>query len=861
MSDLKAEPLKTEPKTDVTKSDISIKKAVIMAGGFGTRLRPLTMNIPKPLVPMMQKPMMHHIVNLLKQYGIKEITSMLFYQPDAIRDYFGDGKKVGVKMHYIQSDADYGTAGSVRNAADLIDERFIVISGDVLTDFNLAKAMEFHQKRGAKATMILTRVKNPVQFGVVITEPDGKVSRFLEKPTWGEVFSDTINTGIYILEREVLDLIPFHEDYDFSKDLFPRMLRENMGLYGYIAEGYWRDIGTLPEYQEAHLDCLHGRVGLDFGEGYEKIAAGIFVHKTAKYDPDTVKFSGSVYVGKGSKIGKGVTLHNSVVGDSVTIGDGSHLNKVVAWSEVQFGKNVDAHLSVICNHVKIGNDVKIEEQTFIAERCKIGNHAVIRPNIKIWPEKEIEDGAILTQSLVWESKWSRELFTGARITGIANIEINPEFAAKLGASFGTIIGEGGTVAVSRDVDKVSRMISRALIAGLLSSGITVNDLQATPIPITRHRLKNSTELGGVHTRKSPYDKNLCDIIFFDKDGRDLPTGKTQKIERHFFGEDYKRSSYENVGNLNFPERAIESYTDSFLNSVESDVIRKARLRVAIDYSHGAASTIFPSIIGGLGIDLISMNAFLDPKKFTRTADEFLQAADKLSEIVVSLGYDIGFMLDGGAERVYIADERGNFLDHQRLLTLITRLFIDVNPETRKIAVPITASQEIDDICSERGIAVVRTGDSHLDLMRTIASDPEISFVGGTKGGFVFPKFLFAVDGMFSCVKIMEMMAKSKVRIGDLSVRYPEKYFMIKRNISCPKDAKGKVMRKIMEDTASNYRILIDGVKIIFDNETSLLLLPDKERDIFHINAESRSKSRAVRLVSEYERKLSGWVLE
>ena len=184
-------------------------KAVIMSGGFGTRLRPLTCNIPKPMVPMMNKPMMQHIVDLLKKHGITEIVSTLFYQPDIITGYFGDGAKFGIKMQYRKAEADYGTAGSVRNAADFLDERFIIISGDVLTDFDLTKAIQFHEEKKAKATLVLTRATNPLAFGVVITDSSGKITRFLEKPSWGEVFSDTINPGIYIIDPEVLKLIPY----------------------------------------------------------------------------------------------------------------------------------------------------------------------------------------------------------------------------------------------------------------------------------------------------------------------------------------------------------------------------------------------------------------------------------------------------------------------------------------------------------------------------------------------------------------------------------------------------------------------------------------------------------------------------
>src|SRR5687768_1616049 len=234
-------------------------KAVIMAGGFGTRLRPLTSNVPKPMAPMVNRPMMYHIVEILKALGIRDITSLLYYSPEAITGYFGDGSAFGVTMRYVQAEADFGTAGSVRNAAEFLDERFIIISGDVLTDIDLAKAIAYHESKGSKATIVLTRVPDPLAFGVVMTNDEGRITRFLEKPQWGEVFSDTINTGIYILEPEVLDLIPFKKDFDFSKDLFPHMLREGMGLFGYIAEGYWRDIGNLNEYQTAHLDVLRGK--------------------------------------------------------------------------------------------------------------------------------------------------------------------------------------------------------------------------------------------------------------------------------------------------------------------------------------------------------------------------------------------------------------------------------------------------------------------------------------------------------------------------------------------------------------------------------------------------------------------------
>src|ERR1019366_3211115 len=226
-------------------------KAIIMAGGFGTRLRPLTINIPKPMVPMTNKPMMEHIVRLLKENGFHELLVMLYYQPDAIIRHFGDGTAYGVKIEYLRPPSDLGTAGCVKFAERHLKDTFLVISGDLLTDFDLKSALASHRKNKAAATVVLTRSSNPLAFGVVIIDEAGRIQRFLEKPSWGEVFSDTINTRIYLFKPSVLSEIPADRSFDFSKNLFPVLLTQKALLYGHIAEGYWKDVGDLMEYRLA----------------------------------------------------------------------------------------------------------------------------------------------------------------------------------------------------------------------------------------------------------------------------------------------------------------------------------------------------------------------------------------------------------------------------------------------------------------------------------------------------------------------------------------------------------------------------------------------------------------------------------
>lgn len=831
-------------------------KAVIMSGGFGTRLRPLTCNIPKPMVPMMNKPMMQHIVDLLKKHGITDIVSTLFYQPDIITGYFGDGAKFGIRMQYRKAEADYGTAGSVRNAADFLDERFIIISGDVLTDFDLTKAIEFHEQKKAKATLVLTRATNPLAFGVVITDSGGKITRFLEKPSWGEVFSDTINTGIYIIEPEVLKLIPYQKEFDFSKNLFPAMLEQDMGLYGYIAEGYWRDVGNLNEYQEAHLDALDDGVKLQH-EG--KRVGSAYVGPNTVIETSNDNIQGTVLIGKNCRIGKNVKLIKSVIGNDCVIDDGAIIRNSVIWSDSTVGKGAELTSCVVAKWCTIGAYAMVSDNVYISDKCNIGKESRLAPNIKLWPEKEVEDGAVLTRSLVWEDKWLKDLFTDARITGLSNIEMNPEFGAKIGAAFGGLVGKGKTILMSRDSDNVSRMLNRAIMCGLMSAGVDAGDLRAVSIPILRQELRSGKHSGGIHVRKSPFDKNLTDIIFFDSKGKDLPTSKTKSLERLFFGEDFPRAKQDDVGGVTFPERAQESYIQKFLSTINVDAIAQSKFKLVVDYSSGIASSIFPNILGSFNAQVLSQNAYLDAKKITRTAEEFDINVEQLSHIVTSLGYDVGFILDPGAERCLIVDENGKFVDTDRLLTLVTHLFLTVYPEVKKIAVPITASAEIDLIAEHMGVSVVKTRDSHLSLMEAATKD-DIKFVGGTKGGFIFTDFLFASDGMYSVAKILEMLAIANTRFGTLDKQVP-KLHMNKKSIHVPWDKKGRVMRYLMKDTDNQpHRILLDGVKLILDQKqsTSVLMWPDRAKPTFHVHAESADKELSEILVSQYEEKIIEW---
>jgi len=805
-----------------------------MAGGFGTRLRPLTNNIPKPMVPIVNKPMLEHLFTLLKNHNITDFTVLLYYQPDIIKKCFGDGSKYGVNLRYVTPDRDYGTAGAVKLSEEFIKDDFLVISGDVLTNFNLSNFYNFHKEKKSVATISLYGHENPLQYGIVLTNSNHEIVRFLEKPSSSEVFSDTINTGIYYFNKEVFKYIPEGESFDFSKDLFPLLLENKIKIHGYNSKGYWRDVGTLEEYINSNLDVLNNKLGYI---NFEK--------------------SGSNLIGSNANIEFGAYIENSIIGSGVTIEKGSEIKNSVIWDNVTIKAKAKILFDVIGQNCTIEENSRINDFVFIGDNCFIGKNVFVSSSIKIWDKKKIDNNSKITRSLIQEDTFFNELFTDSRITGLSNLQINPEFGAKLGAVYGASLGMNKQVMVGRDIDDISNMIKRSITSGILSSGVNVNDLQVIPIPILRQELKNGNGSGGIFVRKSPFDRGTTDIIFFDKDGRDLSTSKTKGIERLFFSEEYQRANFDNVGTLRFPERTNVKYREHFLSRLDVDVIKKKKFKIVLDYSYGIASTIFPNILGDFNCEVVSLSAHLDKDKITRDRDEFKKAIENFSYVVKSLNFDIGFMIDAGGEKIWLASHEGRLFDDDRFLVIVLKMFLMATPDVKKIAVPVQASREVDLVADEFGVEVIRVKDSHHAMM-TSCKDNDVKFVGGTRRGVFFPDFLYATDGMFAIAKILEMSAKIKMNIEEVDKIIP-KLYRRKINLECTREEKGKIMRKFMEDTMNYRQQLIDGVKIFLDSTDVVLCIPDKARDLVHLNVESDTAEKAEKLLEEYKEKISAYI--
>ncbi|MCX7687006.1 MAG: mannose-1-phosphate guanyltransferase [Fimbriimonadales bacterium] len=821
-------------------------KAVVMAGGEGSRLRPITANHPKPLVPVVNRPIMEHILLLLKAQGITQVVATVYYLADAIEGYFGDGSDLGIGLVYSVEDTPLGTAGSVKQAEEHLKEgTFLIISGDALTDINLQPAIEFHRKNGALATLVLARVPNPLEFGVVITREDGRITRFLEKPSWSEVFSDTVNTGIYILEPEIFEYMESGKPYDFSQDLFPMLLREGKPLYGYVMSEYWSDIGSLQQYREAHIDMLNGKVQLPI-PGNEVIP-GVWQGAGTTVDPNATIVP-PVCLGRNCRIKKGAVVGPyTVLGDNCIVEADAMVVRSIVWDSTYIGRASHVQSAIVGTGVTIKDNVQVQEEAVIADRCHIESDSVIRTRVKLWPDKYIEAGSTVTMSLIWGTRWRGALFRDLGVAGLSNIEMTPDLATKLGAAYGSTLPRGSTVVLSRDTFKVSRMIKHAFMAGLLSAGVDVADLRAMPVPITRHYLRSIGAAGGVNVRIAPHNSRLTLIEFFDRRGVYLSKSGERKIENLFYREDFARCDAEEVGTIQFASRAVEQYQDSFLRLVSLPE-RRRPLRIVADYAFSRVSAILPSMIGSFGYDVIALNAYPDAQRSPRTPAEHDAFAQNLSQVVQSLNAECGVLFENEGERLTVVDERGRVISGSRLLAVFAYLMARANPN-RAIAVPVNAPSVIEAITAPFGVQVIRTRADVRSLMGVAVEQSEtLCFAGDVQGGFIFPQLQPGFDAMFAFMKLLETTQRLETGLAGIVDQIPE-FTMLHHTIECPWELKGRVMRMVAQKVEGRTET-VDGLKVYTDHSWALVL-PDASEPLIHLFVESATEADAQRLLTQF----------
>ncbi|MDP4094742.1 MAG: mannose-1-phosphate guanyltransferase [Bacillota bacterium] len=807
-------------------------KAIIMAGGEGSRLRPLTCDIPKPMVPIVNKPVMEHIINLLKQYGITEIGVTLMYMPQKIKDYFGNGSAFGVNLTYFIEDTPLGTAGSVKNAEDFLDETFIVISGDSLTDMDLNKAIKYHKSKKSKATLVLTHVEVPLEYGVVILDEEDSVTGFLEKPGWGEVFSDTINTGTYILEPEVLTYIPKFKKFDFSQDLFPMMLSNSQPMYGYIMSGYWCDIGDLRAYLQSSYDILEGKINIDLG--LKQIKKDVWVGQGTIIDPDAV-IEGPCVIGNNCRIGSKAVIENlSVIGNNCVIEEKVSIKRSIVWETSYLELGSELRGTIVCSKVNLKHYVTALENSVIGDGCIVNERAVIKPNIKIWPNKTVSSLTVVDRNIIWGAKHANTIFGENGLSGIINVDISPEFATRLGAAYGSIYKNNSKVVVSSTTSNSARMFKHAFISGLLSVGVDVFNLSSLLTPISRHAIGFLSVQGGIHIKLSGDNPNKLRVDFMDSKGASISRVTERKIENAFLREDFKRCSGEEISRLNNITDYRNYYIRSVLNDIEVSKIRARAPKLCIFSPSDFVISLVAPMLSDIGCRVAS---------FSSTN---LHEVDKITDELRKNNVDFAAYIDSNAENLVLINQHGNIIKDEMFLLLTSLIILKSNPET-EVIIPITAPSVIEEMALRYHGKVIRTKTSPHAVMEKMLNYNLL------KDRSNMNQFLLNFDALAGLVKIIEFLCVYNVTLLDIVEEIP-RFYMNQKKIYCPWELMGKVMRTLITEKSKEQIELLDGVKFKFKNGWALII-PDADMPLCRVYSEGSSLKAAEMISDKYINKI------
>ena len=523
----------------------------------------------------------------------------------------------------------------------------------------------------------------------------------------------------------------------------------------------------------------------------------------------------------------------------------------VLWEDVYVGEEASLSDCTVADRNTVEKRAKVNENSVIGRGCTIGAGATVNAHLKLWPDKWVTAGSIVSMSLIYGQKWPGSLFGSVGISGLANLEITPEFALKLGQAFGTWLKPGQTVMTSRDTHPASRVMNRCVISGLLSVGINVLDLRSYPLPLARYAVRVGSD-GGMHVRIAPDDSNALVFEFFDHTGIGIDKGAERKVENLFFREDFRRTPMDEVGRLDFPSRALERYTAAFTTALHAEALKEANFRVVIDYAFGNASIVLPQILGALGVEQIALNAYFDAGKVRTFRDDRERHLQQLTSVVTSLEANLGVLIDADGETVTLVDDAGDDRRPQPL---------DGAAHAARRA---REARRADRDAAHRAVG----GRAHRRRQRrddrAHAQRPPLADGAGRARGqgrshspagmnyeLIFPEFQPAFDGIYATAKIMELLAAEHRKLSELAAMIPH-WHVAGRVVPCPWDRKGAVMRSLHDEAShgGNGKVeTLDGIRLPRDDGW-VLVLPDATEASVNVWAEGTSDEQAAHYADE-----------
>jgi len=798
----------------------------------------------------MEKPMMEYIVELLVEHNIHNLAVTLQYLPENIMDYFGERSPLGANFTYFLEEEPLGTAGSVKNAAAFLDETFLVISGDCLTDINLSEALEFHRKKNALATIILTPQENPLEYGVVMVNDEGRIIRFLEKPRWGEVFSDTVNTGIYVLEPEVLQYIPSNKKYDFSKDLFPLLLEKGEPLFGCVLSGYWCDIGSLEQYRYAHYDILDKKVKVKLPAEEEEegvwIAEDVYIAPGARLMPP-------FFINKGTYIDT-----KSSIGEYTVLGSYNYLSEKVStkrsitWSRVTLQKNSIIRGSILASGVRMEMGSAAYEGAVVGDGSIIERKATIKPGIKIWPYKRIESGAVVNSNLIWGNLFRRSLFGADGVRGELNGDLTLESALRMGSAFAFMLGGSVPVVIGGDTWGPSQLLRKAVTVGLLAGGAEVIDIGETIAPVMRIAVTSLQAEGGIYIHSCSSNYGYSAIRFFDKEGLNLPHSRERNLEQLYLRDDFPRARKDKLGYLKVINDYNKIYAQMILKDLSLQSIKEANFSLLVAFPPPHLQDFLVPLLQELNCNLIVYYPPGRTKLACWKEDDFYCHKNEIARGIVRGEVDLGFWMDPSAEKMVLFDEEGNEISGELYQALLSLLILQ-SGKTPMLVQPISASWIHEELARKNRGIVLRSKTFPRHFQEKIK---EINKNSGTLAGRGYlPAEFLQIDAVTSLLKILDALAQGGKSLSTFLKEIPG-INLRQKEIACPWGQKGRVMRRLIQEGPGKAEKIemIDGLKFYYPDGWALVL-PDPEKPSYRIYGEGFTEEIAESLTDIFAEKV------
>jgi mannose-1-phosphate guanylyltransferase / phosphomannomutase len=822
-------------------------RAVLMAGGEGLRMRPLTTTLPKPLLPVVGRPLMEHTINLLARQGITDLVITVQYQASLIRDYFADGSDFGVEIRYTTETQPLGTAGSVKAAEQVLrDEPFLVLSGDALAEVNLNAFIDSHRDHDNAMSMMLAPRADPREFGVTVLDGDDNVERLFEKPSWVEVLSDRVNTGIYCVNPEVLDDIPSDSPSDWARDIIPKLMGESRTIHGFVTDGYWEDVGSLPAYLNAQRDVLARRAGTA-PDGFQ-ISPGIWVAEGAEVDPEAELVS-PVYIGPFCHVEAGARLGpDTVIGSNSVIRRATRIERCVVLDGSRVDVGAELRGAIVGRSCEIERGCRIDEGAVIAEDCTIGEESVIAGDVHIFPGKTIDAGTLVQESVVWESKTRKHLFGPRGVSGLVNVELTTEKAVRLASAFAATLPKASVVTVGRDHSRAARAFNRAVIGALTASGMTVRDLRTAAVPIVRADTAFNSA-GGIVLRTTPGKPDSLDLLVLDAKGTDIDAAWRRTVERTYGRNEFRRPFPKDIGDVVVPHRVAEDYANDLVIAVDTGGVADAGLRVVVDTGGGAAALILPTLISRLGVEVLTVNNRLDENRPTETATDRAAALAQVAALVASSHADFGIRFDPAGERLSLIDDVGHVVPDDRAALIMVDLICA--ERHGNVALPITTTRVAELVTRYHRSEVIWTAADEAHLSARVVESGAVLGADGC-GGFVVPSVGSMLDPFAVFALLSGLVARTRLTLSAIDARIPQS-FVLSVEIVTPWARKAQVMRLVRE-RAQSLTVqdeFIGGLRVVAGPRQWVFVQADPTEAITRLWAEGESETEAEALLTQW----------